>query len=260
MIENRATEPTSTPDPAHPSRLARKFAVVTAAAQGIGRATALRLADEGASVLALDINGEGLRQVIHPRISVIEVDATDAARMAEAVATLPRIDILVNCVGWVHHGTILDCSPEEWKLAFRLNVDSLFDLMRLVLPGMKSRRAGSIINVASVAGMRAAPNRAAYSATKAAVIGLTRSVAIDFAASGIRCNAICPAMVDTPSLTERINALPDPAAARALFISRHPVGRLGRPEEVAALAAYLASDESSFMTGAALQLDGGAAA
>ncbi|MEO8136314.1 MAG: SDR family oxidoreductase [Betaproteobacteria bacterium] len=260
MNETSAPELVSVADPARGLRLTGKFAVVTAAAQGIGRATAVRLADEGASVLALDINGDGLREIVHPRVNTIPADATDAAQMAGALASVPRIDILVNCVGWVHHGTILDCSPEEWKRAFRLNVDTIFDLIRLVLPGMKARGSGSIVNIASLAGLRAAPNRAAYAATKAAVVGLTRSVAIDFAGCGVRCNAICPAMVDTPSLTERIDALPDPVAARALFISRHPVGRLGRPEEVAALAAYLASDESAFMTGAALQLDGGAAA
>jgi 2-keto-3-deoxy-L-fuconate dehydrogenase len=168
--------------------------------------------------------------------------------------------VLVNCVGWVHHGTVLDCTSADWRRAFALNVDSIFVAVRLALPAMIEAGSGSIVNIASVAGQRAAPNRAAYSATKAAVVGLTKSISADFAARGVRCNAICPAMVDTPSLDERIAAMPDPAAARALFVSRHPVGRLGRPDEVAALAAYLAAEESAFMTGAALMLDGGAAA
>lgn len=241
-------------------RLSGKVALVTAAAQGIGRATALRLADEGASVVAIDVNGEKLNDFSHARIVTRQVDAADVDLMTEVMDSIPGPQILVNCVGWVHHGTILDCSPGDWQRAFRLNVDTLYHAIRLVLPGMRQRGSGSIVNIASLAGLRAAPNRAAYAATKAAVVGMTRSVAVDFAKDGVRCNAICPAMVDTPSLDERINALPDPVAARALFISRHPVGRLGRPEEVAALAAYLASDESAFMTGAALQLDGGAAA
>jgi 2-keto-3-deoxy-L-fuconate dehydrogenase len=168
--------------------------------------------------------------------------------------------VLANCVGWVHQGTILDCAPEDWRRAFTLNVDSIYFAVRFALPSMLAAGRGSIVNIASVAGQRAAPNRAAYSATKAAVVGLTKSISADFASRGIRCNAICPAMVDTPSLDERIASMPDPAAARAAFVARHPVGRLGRPDEIAALAAYLASDESGFMTGASLLLDGGAAA
>lgn len=242
-----------------PARLAGKRAVVTAAAQGIGRAITMRFADEGALVLALDRDAAHLAEITHSRITTRVADVADPAKLADALGT-ERIDILVNCIGWVPQGTLLDCSPDEWRLAFHLNIDSLYHAMRLVLPRMRIARAGAIVNIASLAGLRAAPNRAAYSTTKSAVVGLTRSVAIDYAGDGIRCNAICPAMVETPSLLDRIASMPDPAAARALFVSRHPVGRLGRPEEVAALAAYLASDESGFMTGTALQIDGGAAA
>src|SRR5262245_10188167 len=240
-------------------RLAGRRAVVTAAARGIGRAIASRLADEGASILALDRDEEHLSTLTHPLIVTRVADVADATTLAEALGQ-DRIDILVNCVGWVPQGRVLDCTPDEWRLAFQLNVDSFFHAIRLVLPRMRAAHSGAIVNIASLAGLRAAPNRAAYSATKAAVIGLTRSVAIDYEAAGVRCNAICPAMVDTPSLRERIAGMPDPTAARALFVSRHPVGRLGRPEDVAALAAYLASPESEFMTGTILQLDGGAGA
>lgn len=242
------------------NRLAGKAVLVTAAAQGIGRAIALRFADEGANVLAIDVNGEKLRALSHSNIETCTADASDLPQMQKAFSTLSTLDVLVNCVGCVHHGTILECSPEEWHGAFRLNVDSFYHAIRLALPEMRRARSGSIVNIASLAGLRAAPSRASYAATKAAVVGITRSVAIDFARDGVRCNAICPAMIETPSLDERINALPNPDAARALFASKHPVGRLGQPEEVAALAVYLASDESGFMTGAALQLDGGAAA
>jgi len=242
-----------------PARLAGRTAVVTAAARGIGRAIALRLADEGASVLALDRDQEHLAKLAHSRIATRTADAADPATLEKVLGT-DRTDILVNCIGWVPQGTLLQCLPEDWRMAFHLNVDSFFHAIRLVLPGMREARSGAIVNIASLAALRAAPNRAAYSATKAAIIGLTRSVALDYAEDGIRCNAICPAMVDTPSLQDRIAAMPDPPAARALFVSRHPIGRLGRPEDVAALAAYLASPESEFMTGAILQLDGGAGA
>ena len=240
-------------------RLAGKRALVTAAAQGIGRAIALRLAEEEAFVLALDVNGPKLAELQQPNVRLREADAADAAALARAVGD-DAFDVLVNCVGWVHQGTLLDCSFEDWQRAFTLNVHSFFHAVRLVLPAMRRAHGGSIVNIASLAGVRAAPQRAAYAATKAAVVGLTRSIAIDYARDGVRCNAICPAMVDSPSLSERIASMPDPVAARAGFVARHPVGRLGTPDDVAALAAYLASDESSFMTGAVLQLDGGAGA
>ena len=243
-----------------PQRLTGRRAVVTAAGRGIGRAIALRLADEGADVLALDLDAASLAALRHPRVTAKVADATNESELRAAIGDLSSVRILVNSVGWVHEGTLLDCTPEAWKRSFTLNVDSFYIATRLVLPAMIAAGRGSIINVASLAGLRAAPNRAAYAATKSAVVGLTRSVAVDFASKGVRCNAICPAMVETPSLTERINAMPDPAAAKALFVSRHPVGRLGQPEEIAALAAFLASDECGFMTGATVQVDGGAAA
>jgi len=238
-------------------RLEGKRAFVTAAAQGIGRAIALRFATEGAHVTAVDIDANKLSTLSDEGIETAGVDVTDSEALAQVLRN-GHYDAVVNCVGWVHHGTILQCEPAEWRRTFQLNVDSVYEIARLVLPSMIAARRGSIVNIASLAGQRGAANRAAYSASKAAVVGLTKSISADFAASGIRCNAICPAMVDTPSLEERIEATPDPSATRALFVSRHPVGRLGSPEEVAALAAYLAADESAFMTGATLVLDGGA--
>jgi len=242
-----------------PRRLDGQRAIVTAAGQGIGRAIAQRFAREGARVLAVDLDASRLTGLVDEGIETAEADASDAAALEPMIRDW-QPGVLANCVGWVHQGTILECSPEDWRRAFALNVDSIYLAVRFALPAMLAAGRGSIVNVASVAGQRAAPNRAAYSATKAAVVGLTKSISADFASRGVRCNAICPAMVDTPSLDERIASMPDPAAARAAFVARHPVGRLGRPDEVAALAAYLASDESGFMTGAALLLDGGAAA
>lgn len=242
----------------HPCRrLDGKRALVTAAAAGIGRAIALRFAAEGAQVTAIDRDAGRLETLASDEIGTVCVDVTDSAVLASLLRGRP-FDVVANCVGWVHHGTILDCPPAQWRHTFALNVDSMYEITRLVLPSMIAAKAGSIVNVASLAGQRGAAKRAAYSASKAAVVGLTKSISADFAASGIRCNAICPAMIDTPSLDERIQATPDPAATRALFVSRHPVGRLGDADEVGALAAYLASDESAFMTGSVLILDGGA--
>ena len=240
-------------------RLSGKRAVVTAAGQGIGRAIAIRFAAEGARVLAIDVDATALDHLPNERIEIACADASSEAAMAPLLERF-RPGVLANCVGWVHQGTVLECHPDDWRRAFALNIDSIYVAVRVVLPMMIEAGTGSIINVASVAGQRAAANRAAYSATKAAVVGLTKSISADFAARGVRCNAICPAMIATPSLEQRIAGMPDPEAARKLFISRHPVGRLGDAEEVAALAAYLAADESAFMTGAALILDGGAAA
>lgn len=240
-------------------RLSGKRAVVTAAGQGIGRAIAIRFAAEGARVLAIDVDATALDHLPNERIEIACADASSEAAMAPLLERF-RPGVLANCVGWVHQGTVLECPPDDWRRAFALNIDSIYVAVRVVLPMMIEAGTGSIINVASVAGQRAAANRAAYSATKAAVVGLTKSISADFAARGVRCNAICPAMIATPSLEQRIAGMPDPEAARKLFVSRHPVGRLGDAEEVAALAAYLAADESAFMTGAALILDGGAAA
>jgi 2-keto-3-deoxy-L-fuconate dehydrogenase len=244
-----------------PDRLTGKQAFVTGAAQGIGRACAIRLAREGAAVVAADLKNIDLSDLGELQIQTLKFDATDAVALERAFSQLTRIDVLVNCVGWVHHGTIVDCTPDDWSRSFRTNVDSYFHATRLALPFMLRQRAGSIVNIASPASsIKAIPFRAAYSASKAAVLGLTKSVAIDFVKQGIRCNAICPGTTASPSLEDRIHAFPDPVAARAAFIARQPMGRLGTPEEMAALCAYLASDESRFMTGAFVVIDGAGSA
>lgn len=240
-------------------RLAGKRALVTAAGQGIGRATALAFAREGAEVLATDIDEALLARLAkdEPRIEVARLDVRDAAAVA-AIAVRGPFDVLFNCAGFVHHGTVLDCTPEQWAFALDLNVTSMFRTLRAVLPGMLARGKGSIVNMSSVASsVKGAPNRCAYGTTKAAVIGLTKSVAADFVSKGIRCNAVCPGTVQTPSLDERIAAQGDPVAARAAFIARQPLGRVGDADEIAALVLYLASDESSYTTGAIHVIDGG---
>ena len=242
------------------ARLHGKRALVTAAAQGIGRAIAERFAAEGAEVVACDLNAERLCDVAPRMKAVLAFDATDPDAFAAAVAGLGPFDILVNCVGMVHQGSILETDPEVWSRSFRVNVDSMYHAIRLVLPAMLEARSGSIINVASiVSSIKGFPNRVAYGASKAAVIGLTKAVAADHAGAGVRCNAICPGTVASPSLEDRINSFADPVAARAAFIARQPMGRLGTPEQVAALAAYLAADESAFTTGSVMLVDGGAA-
>jgi 2-keto-3-deoxy-L-fuconate dehydrogenase len=240
-------------------RLHGSTALVTAAAQGIGRATALAFASEGAHVVATDINMTGLAALAEtPGIEVARLDATDGAAVTDFAQAHPDIDVLFNCAGFVHHGTILDCSEQDWAFSFDLNVRSMYFTIRACLPAMLARGSGSIINMSSVASsVSGVPNRFVYGTTKAAVIGLTKSVAADFVAQGIRCNAICPGTVATPSLEDRIGAFDDPAAARAAFVARQPMGRLGTAEEVAALAVYLASRESSFTTGTIHVIDGG---
>jgi 2-keto-3-deoxy-L-fuconate dehydrogenase len=240
-------------------RLAGRRALVTAAGQGIGRATALAFAREGAEVLATDIDEALLARLAkdEPRIEVARLDVRDDAAVA-AIAARGPFDVLFNCAGFVHHGTVLDCTPEQWAFALDLNVTSMFRTLRAVLPGMLARGKGSIVNMSSVASsVKGAPNRCAYGTTKAAVIGLTKSVAADFVSKGIRCNAVCPGTVQTPSLDERIAAQGDPVAARAAFIARQPLGRVGDVDEIAALVLYLASDESSYTTGAIHVIDGG---
>jgi 2-keto-3-deoxy-L-fuconate dehydrogenase len=240
------------------ARLKAKRALIIAAAQGIGRAIAERFSQEGAHVIACDMNAERLAELAPLVQSTLVFDASDPVALAAAVAGQQDIEILVNCTGIVQHNTILDTSPEEWARSFRVNVDPMFHAIRLLLPSMIQAGRGSIINIASVAGsIKGFPYRFTYGASKAAVIGLTKAVAADYARAGIRCNAICPGTVDSPSLQGRINSAPDPVKARADFIARQAMGRLGRPEEIAAAAAYLAADESAFTTGTVMILDGG---
>jgi 2-keto-3-deoxy-L-fuconate dehydrogenase len=240
-------------------RLQGKTALVTAAAQGIGRATALAFAREGAAVIATDINTGKLGEIAStPGIRTRSLDVTDPAAIASLAKEITIPNILVNCAGFVHHGTVLDCSMKDWDFSFNLNVRSMYLLIQALLPRMLENGGGSIVNIASVAGsIKGIPNRFVYGASKAAVIGLTKSIAIDYVKRGIRCNAVCPGTIDTPSLGERINAFADPVKARADFIARQPMGRLGNAEEIADLCVYLASDESVFMTGQTVINDGG---
>jgi 2-keto-3-deoxy-L-fuconate dehydrogenase len=241
-------------------RLAGKRAVVTAAAHGIGRASAIAFAKEGARVVATDIDEAGLATLAkeEPRIVTARLDVRDDGAVARLAAAEPAIDVLFNCAGYVHGGTVLDCTDADWDLAFDLNVRSMFRTIRAWLPGMLERGKGSIVNMASAASsVKGAPNRFVYGTTKAAVIGLTKSIAADYVGRGIRCNAICPATVDTPSLRQRIASAGDPEAAHRAFLARQPMGRFATAEEIAALVLYLASDESGFTTGIAHVIDGG---
>jgi 2-keto-3-deoxy-L-fuconate dehydrogenase len=237
-------------------RLAGKIAVVTAAAQGIGRASAERFAAEGAIVHAVDIDAGALATL--PDCTPHVADLTDPAAIATLREKVGEADILFNCAGFVHSGTILDCDEEAWAFSNALNVTAMYRMIRAFLPAMLDRGGGSIVNMASIASsVKGIPNRFAYGATKAAVIGLTKAVAADFVAQGVRCNAICPGTVDTPSLQQRLRDTGDYEAARKAFVARQPMGRLGRAEELAALALYLASDESAFTTGTVHVIDGG---
>ena len=240
-------------------RLSGKTALVTAAAQGIGRACALAFAAEGANVLATDINAAKLDELDGtPNIVTTRLDVLDNDMVASLAREIAAPSILLNCAGFVHHGNIMDASEDEWDFGFNLNVKSQFRTIRAFLPGMVAAGGGSIINMASVSGsISGVPNRLVYGATKAAVIGLTKSVARDYIGHGIRCNAIAPGTVQSPSLDDRINAFDDPVQARKDFIARQPLGRLGKAEEIAALAVYLASDESAYTTGSIMVSDGG---
>ena len=238
-------------------RLKGKRAFVTAASAGIGRASAIAFAREGATVFATDINEEGLASLAKEGVAeVARLDVRDSGAVAAIAKRAGTVDILLNAAGFVHHGTVLECSDEDWDFSFDLNVKSMHRTIRAFLPGMLENVGGSIVNIASAAGVfKAAPNRYVYSATKSAVAALTRAVAVDFITKGIRCNAICPGTIETPSMLGRAAALG--AGGREMFVSRQPMGRLGTAEEIALLAVYLASDESAFTTGVAHIIDGG---
>ena len=239
-------------------RLKGKVALVTAAGQGIGRASAIAMAKEGATVYATDVNLKLLESLTgQPGIVTQKLDVLDDLQIKFTIEGLPPLNILFNCAGFVHHGTILETSEKDWDFSFDLNAKAMFRTIKAFLPGMIAQGHGNIVNMASVSGsVKGVPNRFVYGASKAAVIGLTKSVAIDFVTKNIRCNAICPGTVETPSLGERIAAQGDVEKARAAFIARQPMGRLGKAEEIAALALYLASDESSYTTGAIHIIDG----
>ena len=240
-------------------RLKGKTALVTAAGQGIGHASALALAAEGAQVWATDVNEKLLERFAGvANVTAARLDVLNKAAIGALVARMPAVDVLFNCAGVVHNGAIDQASDDDLDFAFRLNVRAQFWAIQAVLPGMLAKGAGSIINMASVcSSIKGLPNRCVYGTTKAAVLGLTKSVAADYVTRGVRCNAVCPGTVDTPSLGERINANADPVEARKAFIARQPMGRLAQPEEIAPLIVFLASDESQFVTGQAYAADGG---
>jgi 2-keto-3-deoxy-L-fuconate dehydrogenase len=240
-------------------RLAGKVAFITAAAQGMGQAAALAFAREGAKVCASDINAQALKAIEgKDGIRTAALDVTDEAAIARIAREVGDIDVLFNCAGIVHNGSILDATVKDWDQAFNVNVKSMFLVTRAFLPGMLKKQKGSIINMASVASsIRGLPNRCVYGASKAAVIGLTKSIAADYVRQGIRCNAISPGTVDTPSLQGRINAQADPAQARKDFVARQPMGRLGTVDDITGILVFLASDESLFATGNAYSIDGG---
>ena len=243
------------------ARLKNKRTLITAAGQGIGLSTALAFANEGAEVVATDINPDTLNSLSNenPRIETRLLDVTKPEEIQQAAEETGPIDVLFNCAGFVHHGTILDCDENDWEFSFNLNVRSMYRMIRAFLPAMLEAGGGNIINMSSVASsVMGLPNRFVYGASKAAVIGLTKSVAKDYIKQGIRCNAICPGTVESPSLQERIKAQGgNPEEVRAAFIARQPIGRVGTPEEIASIAVYLASEESAYTTGVALSIDGG---
>src|SRR5688572_13298787 len=239
-------------------RLAGKTAFITAAGQGIGRAAALAFAREGAKVWASDVNAKTVSELEQQGIKTRVLDVTDEAAVARVSKEVGDIDVLFNCAGFVHHGTILDCTPKDWDFSFNLNVKSMYLVTRAFLPGMLKKGRGSIINMSSIASsLKGLPNRFVYGATKAAVIGLTKAIAADYVKQGIRCNAIGPGTVDTPSLRQRIAAFADPVQAEKDFIARQPMGRLGSVDDITGILVFLASDESLFATGNMYSIDGG---
>ena len=240
-------------------RLAGKIALVTAAAQGIGRATALAFAQEGATVWATDLDPAKLADLkATPGIKTRKLDVMQQSEVIAAAQEIGNVNVLFNCAGFVHNGDILHCEQADWDFSFNLNVRSMYYTIKAFLPSMLANGGGSIVNIASVASsVRGVPNRFVYGASKAAVIGLTKAIAADYVAKGVRCNAICPGTVESPSLQQRIDSYADPVQARKDFIARQPMGRLGKAEEIAALAVYLASDEAAFATGQSFIVDGG---
>ena len=245
-------------------RLAGKTTLVTAAGAGIGRASAIAFANEGATVYATDVNDTLFADYPKmPNLHTSKLDVLDDSAVRKMIADLPPLQAMFNCAGYVHHGTILDCTDDQWNFAFNLNARAMFIAAKAAIPKMVANfeangTTASIINIASICGsIKGLPNRFIYGASKAAVIGLTKSIAADFVTKGIRCNAVCPGTVDTPSLQDRINAFPDPVEARKMFIARQPMGRLAKAEEIAPIVVFLASDESVFATGNAYAVDGG---
>lgn len=241
-------------------RLKGKTALVTSAAQGIGRSTAVAMAGEGAKVYATDIREDLLAGLARetPGIEAFALDVLKPEAITEAAKRAADVDVLFNCSGFVHHGTILDCDEKSWDFSFDLNTKAHYRMIKAFLPAMLAKGKGSIINMSSVASsIKGVPNRFVYGATKAAVIGLTKALAADFVGKGIRCNAICPGTVDTPSLNDRMRQQGDYDKARQAFIDRQPMGRMARPEEIAALVVYLASEEAAFVTGQTFVIDGG---
>ena len=240
-------------------RLNGKVALITAAGQGMGRAAAIAFASEGAQVWATDISAALLKSLEStPSIKTRVLDVTDGKAVERIAAEVGDIDVLFNCAGYVHNGTIMECTEKDWDRSFDINAKAMYRTIRAFLPGMLKKGKGSIINMSSIcSSVRGLPNRFAYGASKAAVIGLTKTIAADYVGQGVRCNAVCPGTIDTPSLAERINALPDPAQARKDFIARQPMGRLGTVDDLVPLFVYLASDESTFATGVAFSVDGG---
>jgi len=241
-------------------RLENKDVIITAAGQGIGRATAIAFHNEGANVIATDIN-EGTLEILnkeYPNIKVKKLDSTDKDVVEKFSESLDKVDILFNAVGFVHHGTILDCDEKDWDFSFNVNIKSMYFMTKSILPKMIKQNKGNVINVSSIASsLKGLPNRFVYGTTKAAIIGFTKSIASDFLKNNIRCNAIAPGTVHTPSWEERVQAADNPDQAKKDFIARQPMGRLGTPEEIATLAIYLASDESDFITGITHSIDGG---
>ena len=241
-------------------RLKGKKIVVTAAGQGIGKATAIAFHNEGAHVIATDLNDKTLADLNkeYPNIKVKTLDSTDNNAILDFVKTLDEVNVLFNAVGFVHHGTILDCEEKDWDFSFDVNIKSMYFMCKAILPLMVKQNGGSIINVSSIASsLKGLPNRFVYGASKAAIIGLTKSIASDFVKQNIRCNSIAPGTVFSPSWQDRVNQSPDPVQAKKDFIARQPMGRLGTAEEIASMAIYLAGDESTFTTGNTFSVDGG---